>query len=163
MQGLRDQWDTGMQAYRKSRVPRTTLYFMLTMQPLVLRCITFRMTTYGGMLLLLVLLGPISCTEGRRLLQSQTKFSVAAMPYYVAWVEQGCAIGRTGTSECAAYTSSAGSTVKFPATTDIIMPTAEEVEFQTSAAATMLLCSTSPPPPSCQVAVEGPYKGTVRT
>ena len=24
MQGLRDQWDTGMQAYRKSKVPRTT-------------------------------------------------------------------------------------------------------------------------------------------
>ena len=95
---------------------------------------------------------------GRVLLQDPPSFSVAPMPYYVQWVESGCLVAETVTSECAAFKSAAGAGVMFPATSDVITSEVQNVEFQDLAGITVLNCSTVVPL-QCQLVVEGPLKG----
>jgi hypothetical protein len=90
-----------------------------------------------------MLLTEVGQFAGRRLLQAGDTFSAEGIPYYLLWVNAGCATADEGseTPECAGYKTSAGSSVEFPAA-----PVAGEdyVYFKDSAGMNVLRCTPTP-------------------
>ena len=94
------------------------------------------------------------------LLQTETKFSVAGMPYYNLWLQAGqCAVQETETPECAGYKASAGDDVVFPEVVSAEDP--EIVYFKGTDGQNALNCTTDTP--SCIIITpEGGFSGESR-